>query len=56
MSLFDYNYSEQPRIQVQVAYKDGSIRLFDNEDWFIYKDGIKEKLQDKGLLKEVKLI
>lgn len=56
MSLFDYQYSEEPRIKVQVTYSDDSVKVFDNEDWFTYKDGIRRNLFEKGLLKDVKLV
>lgn len=56
MSLFDYQYSEEPRIKVQVTYSDDSTKVFDNEDWFTFKDGIRRNLQEKGLIKDVKLI
>lgn len=54
--MWDYQYQEQPRIKVQVTYADGSVKVFDNEDWFTFKDKIKENLADKGLIKSVDLI
>lgn len=52
--LFKIKYSEHPRYIIRVFYKDNTYKDFDNEEWNIFKGGIKKNLYNKGLLNDLK--